>query len=77
MPHVSVKMYPGRDEAMKDELAKAIIEAVTRVTHCSEQYVSVTIEDVDREQWPETIYRPDILDKDDVLYKKPGYNPFE
>jgi hypothetical protein len=27
--------------------------------------------------WTEKVYKPDIQDKWDKLYKKPGYNPFE
>jgi 4-oxalocrotonate tautomerase len=38
--------------------------------------VSVAFEEVAPEDWPEEVYRPDILEKADTLYKGPGYNPF-
>jgi len=37
----------------------------------------VAFEEVDPADWPEKVYKPDVLDKQDKLYKKPGYNPFE
>lgn len=49
---------------------------VVDILQCEEKVVSVVIEDVKPEDWPEKVYRPDILDKQEKLYKKPGYNPF-
>jgi len=37
----------------------------------------VAIEEIKAEDWPEKVYKPDILNKLEKLYKKPGYNPFE
>jgi 4-oxalocrotonate tautomerase len=39
--------------------------------------VSVEIEEIKPEAWAEEVYRPDILDNPEKLYKKPGYNPCE
>ena len=41
----------------------------------SDDAVSVSIEDVAPKDWAEKVYRPDITDKPEQLYKKPGYNP--
>ena len=76
MPHIIVKMYPGRTDEQKQRLAEAITESVTKIAGCEEQAVSVSIEEIDREVWPEKVYRPDILEKEETLIKKPGYNPF-
>jgi 4-oxalocrotonate tautomerase len=27
------------------------------------------------EDWAEKVYKPDILDKSETIYKKPGYDP--
>jgi len=43
--------------------------------NCAEKSVSVSIEDVEPDHWVEKVYKPDIVDKWDKLYKKPGYNP--
>ena len=76
MPHVIVKMYPGRTEEQKQRLADAIVDDVASITGAEEQWISVSIEDVPPDDWPETVYRPEILEKEGLLYKKPGYNPF-
>ena len=46
MPHVSVKLYPGRSDEDKAELARAITKNVTTILKCGEESVSVAIEDV-------------------------------
>ncbi len=76
MPHVSVKMYPGSTDAEKQELTDRIVRSVIEVTGAKERSVSVTIEDVSPQEWPETVYRPDILGKEAFLTKRPGYDPF-
>jgi 4-oxalocrotonate tautomerase len=58
-------------------LAEAITRDVVDIAKCEEKSVSVTIEDVDPNLWAEKVYRPDILNNEVNLYKKPGYNPFE
>lgn len=77
MPHVSIKMYPGRSEDVKQQLADAIVRDVLSVVQCDEKWISVVVEEIDSAEWPEKVYKPEILDKQDSLYKKPGYNPFE
>ena len=76
MPHVIVKMLPGRTEDQKQRLAEAITKDIMAIAKCEEKSVSVAIEEVDLSQWAEKVYRPDILDNEANLYKKPGYNPF-
>jgi 4-oxalocrotonate tautomerase len=77
MPHVIVKLYPGRSEQQKIRLAEEIVKDVVTVAKCEEKSVSVAIEEIKPESWAEEVYRPDILDNQEKLYKKPGYNPFE
>jgi len=77
MPHVIVKLYPGRSEQQKKLLTTEIVKAVVSIAKVQEKSVSVAIEEIDPADWPEKVYKPDILDSLDTLYKKPGYNPFE
>jgi 4-oxalocrotonate tautomerase len=77
MPHVIVKLYPGRSEEQKTRLAEAIVKDVMAIAKCEEEWVSVAMEEIKPEDWPEKVYKPDILNKPQTLYKKPGYNPFE
>jgi 4-oxalocrotonate tautomerase len=76
MPHIIIKLYPGRTEDQKIRLAEAITQDVMTIAKCEEKSVSVAIEEVDPSLWPEKVYRPDILNNEASLYKKPGYNPF-
>jgi len=75
MPHVAVKLWPGRSEEQKTKLAEAIVKDVMTHLNSSEDSVSVTIEEVKREDWPARVYKPDIQEKWAKLYKKPGYKP--
>ncbi|NOY68420.1 MAG: 4-oxalocrotonate tautomerase [Deltaproteobacteria bacterium] len=77
MPHVSIKMYPGRSEEKKKEMASRITADIVAVAGCSADYVTVAIEEIDQDKWPEEVYRPEIMEKSGRLYKKPGYNPFK
>ncbi|MDD5264832.1 MAG: tautomerase family protein [Candidatus Bipolaricaulis sp.] len=72
MPHIIVKMYPGRTEDKKKRLAAAITKDVVEVLGCSEEVVSVAIGEVTQERWDEEVYRPDILGRREILYKEPG-----
>jgi 4-oxalocrotonate tautomerase len=75
MPHVIVKLHPGRSEEQKAKIAEEITKAVMASANCAEKSVSVSIEDVKPEDWVEAVYKPDILNQSEKLYKKHGYNP--
>ena len=77
MPHVSVKLYPGRSEQQKTRLAEQIVKDVVALVQCGEESVSVAIEEIQPQDWAERVYKADILSNWEKLYKKPGYDPFE
>jgi 4-oxalocrotonate tautomerase len=77
MPHVIVKLYPGRSDEIKTQLADEIAKDVAAIAGCEEKSISVAVEEIKPEDWAEKVYRPDILDNQQGLYKKPGYNPFD
>ncbi len=74
MPHVIVKLYPGRSEQQKIRLAEQIVKDVVSIVKCGEESVSVAIEEIKPEDWAEKVYKPDILNTPGKLYKKPGYS---
>ena len=76
MPHVIVKMHRGRTEQQKVDLAEAIARNVVEIAGCSDTSVSVAVEEFTPEEWPDAVYRPDILDRSADLVRMPGYNPF-
>jgi len=73
MPHVIVKLWPGKSEQQKVTLAEKIVEDVTTVLNYGEESVSVAFEEIDSRDWAEKVYQPDIVRNSDRLYKKPGY----
>jgi len=73
MPHIIVKWYPGRSQAQKEALAEAITREVVAIAGCAERSVSVAIEDIPEDAWADAVYRPYILEKEETLVRKPGY----
>ena len=74
MPHVIVKMWPGKSERQKARLAEAIAKDVMDVLDYGEESVSVAIEEVPAAEWAQKVYRPDIVNVSGAkLYKHPGY----
>ncbi len=53
MPHVIVKLYPGRTEEQKKRLADEIVRDVVEIAKCAEKSVSVAIVEVNPEDWTE------------------------
>ena len=73
MPHVIIKLWPGKSEEQKTRLAEEIVKDVTKVLNYGEESVSVAIEEIEPQDWAEKVYRPDIVNNSERLYKKPGY----
>lgn len=73
MPHVIVKLWPGQSNQQKARLAEKITQDVMDVFNYGEESVSVGFEEIRSQDWEEKVYKPDIQDKWDKLYKKPRY----
>ena len=74
MPHVIVKLWPGKSERLKARLAEAIAKDVMEVLDYGEESVSVAMEEVEPRDWKGLVYKPEIVNKPNQLYKKPGYD---
>jgi 4-oxalocrotonate tautomerase len=73
MPHVIIKLWPGKSEQQKTRLADAIAKDVMDILNYGEESVSVAIEEIKSNDWAEKVYKPDIVVRPEQLYKKPGY----
>lgn len=51
MPIVRVEMWPGRTHAQKQELARAITEAICNIAHTTPENTIIIFEDVAKENW--------------------------
>jgi 4-oxalocrotonate tautomerase len=74
MPHVIVKLWPGKSEDQKNQLAEAITKNIMDILHYTEKSVSVAMEEIKPQDWVERVYKPEIKGNLDGLYKKPGYD---
>ena len=69
-----IKLWPGKSEQQKAQLADAVARNVMSVLHYGEAAVSVSFEEVEPAQWASQVYQPDIVCHPERLYKKPGYS---
>jgi 4-oxalocrotonate tautomerase len=76
MPHVVVKLWPGKSEQQKTRLGQEITDSIMSVLNCGAESVSVGFEEVESQEWEDKVYRPEIKAKWNKLYKRPEYNPF-
>ena len=67
MPHVIVKLWPGKSEKQKAKLAEEITKAVMTVLNYGEESVSVGMEEVRADDWMDKVYKPDILGKPKLI----------
>jgi 4-oxalocrotonate tautomerase len=72
MPHVIVKLWPGKSEEQKNRLA----EEITKDVMASELWSGIGFRGPSGSRTTrlgEKVYRPDILAQAGHLYKEPGY----
>jgi 4-oxalocrotonate tautomerase len=74
MPHVIVKLWPGKSEQQKQRLADQITRDVMDVLNYGAESVSVAIEEIPTADWAEKVNKPEIIKGSKMLYKKPGYD---
>ena len=74
MPHITVKLWPGKSEDQKQRLTDAITRDVMEILKYTDKSISVAIEEVRPQDWAQQVYRPEIESDMERLYKKPGYN---
>ncbi|NMP25655.1 4-oxalocrotonate tautomerase [Rahnella sp. SAP-1] len=74
MPHIIVKIV-GQSEEDKKIIAAALTDTLSKTLGISGDFISLSIEDVLKDNWMEDVYKPEIIEKPKNLYKKPGYDP--
>lgn len=75
MPHVIVKLYSGRSDEQKKAMADGVAAALRETMGYEVANVSVSVEEVEKANWMETVYEPDIGQRQHQLVKRPGYGP--
>ena len=69
-----MKLWPGKSERQKKQLADAITTDVMTILHHGEESVSVAMEEISSQDWVEKVYKPEIKNNLDKPHKKPGYD---
>ena len=70
MPHIAIKMYPGRSEEIKKDLAEKTRDFIAKEMNADQKYFSVSVEDVASENWDNEVMNK-ISEKD--LYIKANF----
>ena len=68
MPHVDITMIPGRDDTAEKEIALKVQQFLAKELNIDEKFVSVSIEDVPKEEWNAHMERL----KDKKMFVEPG-----
>lgn len=55
MPHVSVRMYPGRSEEVKKDLANKMQDFIVKELGCDPNVVSVSFKEIEADKWNDVI----------------------
>lgn len=55
MPHLSVKLYPGRSKEVKQDFANKLQDFVVKELGCEPNVVSVSFKEIEPDQWKKVI----------------------
>ena len=72
MPHIVVKLWPGRSDEIKTNVAEKIAYDVAEGLNVDISDVSVAFEEVNQDDWGEQVYKKEIRDNENI-YFKPKY----
>ena len=73
MPHVEIKCYPGRTEEVKQKCADKVAADVAELLGCNLSSVSVSIKEIEQNDWKDKVFDGQIMADKDSLYVAPGY----
>lgn len=73
MPHITIQMFPGRDDEKKQRLVDELVKTASAILETPEKSFSVSIIDVPKDEWNEKVYKNAIDPENRTIFKKPGY----
>ena len=71
MPHISLKMYKGRNKEEKIKIANELLKVLEN-NGIKASSVSVSVSDIEPEKWKEEVYDREIRENDGLIIR-PGY----
>ena len=66
MPYIAVKMFP-KDEEMRKKLADRLNETVLEVVGCRPEAVTISMEEIPKEEWAAKVKEAEILPNMDKM----------
>lgn len=66
MPYVQIKAYP-KDEETKEKLVEKINEVFLEVWGCSQQALTISLEEIDPSDWNEKVVKAQIEPNKDKM----------
>ncbi|WGL58748.1 tautomerase family protein [Pigmentibacter sp. JX0631] len=73
MPHIIIKHFPSSSKEQRDKITLDIIQTISRNLNCSENVISISFEEIEKENWFKEVYKPEIIEKKNLLHKQPNY----
>ncbi|MGN0728645.1 tautomerase family protein [Treponema sp.] len=73
MPHITIQMYPGRSDEIKERLAKKLAQAASEELGRGIEHFSVSVEDVPQDDWKERVFDKVSDPENKNVFVKPGY----
>lgn len=72
MPHITVKMYAGKSDEHKKDLAEKLAKVIMEANDVPYGAVSVIIKDILPEDWTDEVVKKDLAEREFIV-KMPGY----
>lgn len=66
MPYIAIKSYP-KDEKTKEEVVKKINEVFLELWGCPQEAITISVEEITPEEWPEKVLKTEIEPKMDKM----------
>lgn len=76
MPYVEIKAYP-KDEETKKRLVEKINQDFLEIWGCSQEAISISIEEIIPSEWVEKVENKDIIDNKDKMFILSGEKKYK
>ena len=63
MPHIEIKMYPGRSEEVKKDIAEKTRDFLAKEMNMETKFFSVSVKEIEKEQWQEEVVEEEVVEK--------------
>ena len=73
MPHITVQMFPGRNDEIKKNLAEKLAKVASEELGRGIEHFSVSVEDIPQDEWKERVFDKIVDPNNKTVFVKPGY----